>query len=387
MKKPVLTALLHMVLLHLCLSQALPPLTTLVSPAAIPRGRSAGPAIIPAAAIIRVKNNSSGNLSNLALQWQMQVNGLPGQKGTVFPLLIRPGQSANFRLPAKIPNGPKDEVFLNIRYILKKQDSLHPAGYIIASDQLLLLPAHETDCTVQPKGDLTFTDENGLFTVSSPHCNLQFNKQTGRLLHYMAKGNSLLDEEQGLRPDYWEDQEPKLQLFSTSTATNIAVVSADYSLPGVFCLLHIRYTVNADGEVLVGQTLEVDSTQFTNTNLPADSMYKGPALPRFGMQWTLPAGLDSVAYYGRGGSPTPGSPPEIGIYRQLAPQQASDIRWYKITGKDGHGMQITADSSLLSVSALQPQPQSQPRTLLNIDYPSFHLPFGNYHFFYKVTPL
>jgi len=390
MKKPVLTAFIHLVYLSPCLAQALPgkdrdsaltgrkPLVTLVSPLLL----NPAPGAAPVSVVIRVANNQTAwDLANMYMEWQVLVNGQPGQKGTIANLPPGPRQAANFRLPVRIPPGPKNEIFINLRYRLKKKSS-KPAGQLpamdqpLGSDQLLLRPAYPNDCTVRPDGELTFTDENGLFTISAAACNLQFNKQNGWLLHYAVKGNSLLDEEKGLRPDFW--QEPRLQLFSTSTASNIAVVSADYSFPESFYLLHIRYTINAYGEIQVAQSLEVDSMQLTNNNGPRDSLQKDTTLPRFGMQWTMPAGLDSVTWYGRG-------PAGIGIYPGLLPQTDNwtDLRWWKISGKKGMGLLITADSSLLTLNLAQSRQGIQ----LNIDKPGNHLPFGNYHYIYKISPL
>src|SRR5258706_13927783 len=142
--------------------------------------------------------------------------------------------------------GAGDEVLLNIRYVLKKQESLVPAGYTIANEQLLLKEAAATELAVRPVGELSFKDEAGLFTVSATAANasLQFNKQTGWLQHYVVKDSPLLDDTIGLRVNFWRaptdrdyaeglpqqlsvwrrsSKEPRLQLFSTSPASELVI--------------------------------------------------------------------------------------------------------------------------------------------------------------------
>jgi hypothetical protein len=127
-------------------------------------------------------------------------------------------------------------------------------------------------------------------------------------------------------------------------------------------------------------------------SMEADSTQKRWTLPRFGMQWTAPPGLDSITWYGGDAA--------VGIYRQMTGQQASTaasdssmetgIRWWKITGTNGRGMLITADSSLLHIKT-QPRSAGDTGTRLTIGYPAaplpYELPYGNYHYAYKVTPV
>jgi beta-galactosidase len=284
-------------------------------------------------------------------------------------------------------------------------------GPVIAEAQLLLKASTGNDLVIRPAGELSFTDTNDIFTIQSPAIHLEFNKQTGWLQRYTVKGAVLLDDTAGLRSVFWlpggdsaepwleATRDPRLQLFSTSTGSEMVIVRAEYTLPPTSCLMHLSYTVNALGEVGIEQSLESDSTQ------------KGWPLPCFGMQWALPAGFDSIAYYGLGVRQPDSVRPaatRIGIYRQLlsAPPSpdthsrgmttATAIRWWKITGPGHSGLLITADSSLFNGSALHASPillniyYRQPATASAFDDApglSFHLPYGNYRYGYKVTPV
>ena len=143
-------------------------------------------------------------------------------------------------------------------------------------------------------------------------------------------------------------------------------------------------------------------------------------LPRYGMKWILPAGFDSITYYGRGpfeNYEDRNEGAEAGVYRQTVEEQfypythpqetgtKTGVRWWKITNKEGHGLLITADSSLLSMSALHYYDSDlenswqggvlkpRPQTALNIDYRQMGVGGGdllkdvNYTYEFKVTPL
>jgi hypothetical protein len=372
---------------------------------------------------IRVFNNSSSRgFPNTILEWELLANGTVRQKGSIGQLLIAPQHSALFRLPVKIPP-TGEELFLHIRYRTRQQNPPLPGSHTIAEEQLLLRAWSGNDLSIRSAGELSFKDEDGFFTISSPAILLRFNKQTGWLQHYEVKGFRLLEDTLGLRPSFSQDpapgnnipgsvmapvsdtlsepvsdtssapwqeatRSPRLQLFSTSTGSTIVIVRTEYTLPATSCQLHLGYTINAAGEMQIAQSMDADSTR------------KGWPLPRFGMQWVLPPGPDSITAYGH---PPQGTLP-ASIYRQTIDGQtaaampvreperspATGIRWWRLTGKDGKGLLITADSSLLTISARH-YPGSDPGggspMQLNIDYPPFPLPYGNYHYSYKVTPV
>jgi beta-galactosidase len=397
-------------------------------------------ASITTPATIRIYNPSAAASSaNIALDWEIQADGVIGQKGRIGNLTIGSRQEKLVHLSLRIPNGAEEEIFLQVRYRLQPvgtQKSVGtpqpvrtprssaspgtpiPDGPILAQEQILLRAAAGKNLTVAPAGELSFADENDTFSIRSPIIHLAFNKQTGWLQHYEVNGADLLEDTLGLKSNFWlsghgpaslvswpgptaaggdstsrasdsanawleATRGPRLQLFSTSTGSELVIVRTEYTLPAVSCLLHLSYTINAAGEMLVSQQLEPDSVQ------KPDSMQKGYPLPCFGMKWTLPSGYDSITYYGKNADTSSW----IAIYCQKlihtpAPDihprgtgAGSAIRWWKIIGQDGRGLQITADSTFLDVSAL-PSPQTE----LSIDYPHFDLPYANYRYAFKVSP-
>jgi beta-galactosidase len=400
------------------------------------------------AVTLRVFNPSPNlALTNLKLEWALEVNGISRQKGATGSMSVAPLHTSLVHIPARLPGGDSNEIFLRLRClriplpssgavrprVVGERPKVLPALPIVLSEEQLLVQAPSGNTPeVRPDGDLTFTDENDTFTIHSPLIHIEFNKQTGWLQRYEANGAVLLTDTPVLKSNFWRSgvpgdtaiawqeasHDPHLQLFSTSTGNTMIIVRAEYTVPATSCLLHVSYTINAKGEMLVGQQLEADSTQ------------KGDALPCFGMRWLLPADYDSIEYYGldrTAGFTNPDTDfsdsnprdsirlhaPWIGIYHDTVDHPSSPdsrqrnsamvtglitaIRWIRITGPDGNGLLVTADSSLLNASALQ----TTPSVLLHIDSRqptstgipgdnrqfSYRLPYGNYRCTYKISPI
>jgi beta-galactosidase len=222
----------------------------------------------------------------------------------------------------------------------------------------------------------------------------------------------------------WKEAQQNLQLqnLSVKEDKDLVHVLAIYTLPEVYAQLKLQYTINSKGVVLINQELIADTSK------------QVPMLPRFGMNWILPEGFDSIRYFGRGphesyqdrNYSTP-----VGLYNQsvkerfypyIRPQEngnKTDIRWFELRNKDGKGIRIESDS-LLSMSALhffdsdlddgdtKDQRHSgdlHPRrqTQLHIDkvqmglgginswrtWPleQYRLPYKNYKYQFRITPL
>ncbi|HXB94309.1 MAG TPA: hypothetical protein VNU70_04085, partial [Puia sp.] len=151
-----------------------------------------------------------------------------------------------------------------------------------------------------------------------------------------------------------------------STGSQLVIVRTEYTLPEVSCLLHMSYTINAAGDMLIGQSLEADSSKHA------------PPLPCFGMNWILPAGLDSVVAY----APLTDSSlsPELfhTTVRMIPP---TPIRWLTIIRKDGKGIRFVADSSFLLFK------HSGKTLSLQRPVSSLPLPYGNFQFVFKLSPV
>jgi beta-galactosidase len=394
---------------------------------------------------LRIVNTSITPLRNITLEWSLQTNGAITAKGKAPIPILAPNKPALLRLPLRLPDDTAGETFLQLHY--RSAPAAPTAAPPLLAQQQLLIKPYRPRLTVVPAGEITFSDENDIFTIRSPTIRISFNRQTGWLVHYEIKGIDLLDDTLGLRSNFWwpgyndsappdsgwlaATREPHLQVFSNTTSPELIIIRTEYTLPATASLLHLSYTINAGGEMLITQQVEPDTTQ------PPSRPWR---MPCFGMQWILPPGYDSITAYGPlppnvspnsgtvsnpNNSPNSATPPRSALpaifhdhpvkplpsdsnARDAATRM--DIRWWTIADKDGNGLRFIADTPFLNESALHcfdsdlmtihpsaadlSAEASAKTTLrrqiqLSIDRPasSILLPIGNYQYTYKVKPL
>ncbi|HVU97058.1 MAG TPA: beta-galactosidase domain 4-containing protein [Puia sp.] len=318
-------------------------------------------ALAPTYGNLRITNDSLlKNYTNITLHWQFLVNGLVRQQGSAPGLTLLPGHSRTLRLPLK-PPAPGEESYIKVEYRKPLRNSPPLAT------QTLPLTPWGGDTRIPATGELSFTDSNNVFSIGSPTLQLSFDKESGWLLQYTVKGQTLLADSNGLRPAL--PAPPHLQLFSTSTGSQMVIVRTEYTVPDLSCLLHLSYMVNSNGALLVESTLETDTTRQDSILHPID---------RFGVNWTLPTGADSLTWFGA----TDSIP---AIHKATAPTAvpADNVRWCDIYDSTGKGLRLTADSNFLQLHI------SSLRTHIDIDS---HLPSHpalpiHFHYSFKVTPL
>ncbi|WP_431215183.1 hypothetical protein ACQ86N_10950 [Puia sp. P3] len=180
-----------------------------------------------------------------------------------------PQKSALIRLPARITPDAPEELYLDLHYYYHKPGS-RPLRTSSPETHLLLHPWTGSLLPVKPSGDLTYTDSNGLFTIQSPAPPVRFDKQTGWLQSYTSGDCQLMRRYTRLqtpalagfhnRPPIRSCSRPAPAASSSSSGRNI-------HLPETSSLLHLSYTVNAAGEILVEQSLSTDTSK------------QGPPLP------------------------------------------------------------------------------------------------------------
>jgi hypothetical protein len=342
------------------------------------------PSSLNAPLTLRIAGDSlpRGN-TNINLQWQLLVNGTLKQKGELRGLILPPRRPALVHLPLRLPRD-NVEAFLRLEY--HSAAANHP----LLATEFLPLRSWGLDNSIPGAGELNFSDSGDVFTITSSMIRIRFDKETGWLQRFEA-GDLLLADTAALtsifrsrqtdhsrqsdhspQPDHsgisagpgspWDSVQPHLQLFSSSTGNQLVIIKAEYTLPEVSCLLHMSYTINAAGDMLVEQAIEPDSSR------------QGPPLPRFGMSWVLPPGFDSVSWYG-GPTSTPGQ-----------------LRWWAITDHKGRGLRILADTNFLDVSSAPYADNDQLHskslsTKVNIfrSQTVHELPYGDYKYSYKAT--
>jgi hypothetical protein len=279
-----------------------------------------------------------GHYANINVEWQTLVNGLPAQKGFYLHHNFSATAPTRFDLPLRLPNNTGDEIILQVTGRLAAATGHAQNAPLFV--QRLPQRYWRGDHSIPAAGDLSFTDSNDIFTISSARMQARFDKQTGWLLHYEAGGALLMGDSAGLRTDLGpaDTMLPHLQLFFASTGTRIVIVKAEYTVPDIKCLLHLSYTINAAGDMLVEQVLEPDTTA-----TPPESLF----LPHFGMSWLLPHDLDSATSFADDTQRFSSITAPVSLSRE---ESFAGVRWLKLSGRNGQGIRIIADSALLQMN-------------------------------------
>lgn len=314
------------------------------------------------------------NLDNYYAEWELLADGEKLQSGVIFNLDVAPHQKKDFKLDYEIPSGK--EVLLNISFKLKKAETLLPAGFVVAKNQLNITGYHFSNTiAANDRGDslnVQNNDENYLI-IKNSKVDIQFDKHNGFLNQYVIAGQQMMKEGSYLLPNFWraptdndmgaglqhryqvwKNPELKLTSFNSQRKNGIVTVQAGYDIPAVSGKLSLTYEISNEGAITVTQ------------DLAADKSAKVSDMFRFGMQLTMPKETDHIKYYGRG----PGENyadrnggAQLGVYSQTVDQQfypyirpqetgtKTDVRWWNQMTIGGNGLRFTSDTSF-SISAL-----------------------------------
>ncbi len=309
------------------------------------------------------------DLNNIYLEWQLKEEGSVLKQGIISDLIIAPQGKKEITLPYEaVANGK--EQFLEVSYKLKNKESLLPAGYTVARQQLEINP-YDWKSTSETKSsdELNLTETRYAVEIESPFFQIRFQKENGLLSDYIYKGQNFLADGEYMQPNFWRAptdndygarfqqklnvwKEPAMKLtsFDAKQQNNQIEIIAKYTLTELEAELSLIYNIHNSGEIFITQTLNVEGNGAEK-----------PILPRFGMQMTTPKGFEHITYYGRG-------PIEnyadrkfstfIDVYNQTVEQQyypyirpqetgnKTDIRWYRLHHQNGKGIEIISQNPL-----------------------------------------
>ena len=322
------------------------------------------------------------DLSDFYAEWQLLANGEVLQSGIINDLKVGPQQTVNQKLNYTLDNiCPCKEVLLNVAFKLKNTETLLPAGFAVAQQQLSVREYKAPENLLTEKKiahDYTPTpvvedNDSYYLIVKGENFHIDFERRSGYLSLYDVNGLSILDEGAQLTPNFWraptdndmgaglqkkylawKNPEIKLTSLEHATENGLIVVTAKYDMPTVSAKLTLTYRINKEGAIEVTQSMTTDK------NAKVSNMF------RFGMRAALNKNLSNIQYYGRGpieNYADRNNSTNIGKYAQtvdeqfysyIRPQETgtkTDIRWWNQTNKGGNGIQLVGKTPF-SASAL-----------------------------------
>ena len=313
------------------------------------------------------------DLSNYALAWSLEEDGVETQNGTIADLDVPAQQSRTYTIPYDRSKITGKEVFLNIDFRLKNAEPLMTAGQVVAYAQLPVVTkqACEGDCSKmlaeghgKKKMKLAAKKDN-VIAVTTPNLTFKLDRTTGLISEYAYNGKSMLGEGGTLKPNFWRAptdndmgaglqkkfkvwKNPQMNLKNIDVKkdkkANTVTIVTSFDMPEVQGQMDITYLVFANtGAVKVTEDFK------------ATEGAKVSDMFRFGMLLQMPYTMEKSNYYGRGPIENYSDRKDcmrIGVYTDdadnqyfpyIRPQESgtkSDIRWWKQTDATGLGLQV-----------------------------------------------
>ena len=328
------------------------------------------------------------DLSRYMLEWDVEVDGKKVLSGVEPRLSVAPQQTEIVDLGFTYDEiasaiGAQDllgfDVYLNVRYVLKRADSLLSAGHQVAYDQICLneadLPVFRNK-TGRPSYEAEdqkhvfsgIMDFDGTYADRMTPWTAEFDAQSGSLVSYTMSGKEMLKDplmpsvtractENDLGAGFdtrsfviWRFPEFKVADFVVEAAADCYKVTVEYAPIKDVASIKVVYSIYADGTIAGTESL-VDAGKLDPENIPF--------LPRFGMQMTMSGEYSNLEFFGLGPFENyvdRASSALMGHYVQrvedqyhygyVRPQESgtkTQLKWMKVVDDNGAGFKITSD--------------------------------------------
>lgn len=318
-------------------------------------------------------------------------------KESILSLNIAPQEKEVISLPVSaLKPEAGAEYFINFEVATKQSEPLIPVGHVIAYDQFELPIRADKKASKSSGPKLSISDNAGIVTISSSKVNFVFDTKQGIATSYKVEGKEYFKDGFGIQPNFWRgptdndygngapkrlhiwkesSKNFKIANYSTKEDGDNIQLTADYKLAAGNNYIVI-YTVHPSGALKVAvrftplqkeeEKIDKSEAELLATYSPkarAENKAKKNVLevPRIGIRFRLPAGMDNIHYFGRG-------PEEnyidrykgtlVGLYAATAwnlyfpyvrPQENghhTDTRWISATTVQGDGLLIVGEKPI-----------------------------------------
>ncbi len=278
-----------------------------------------------------------------------------------------------------VKQNPSSEILANVEFRLTKPEPLLESGWVVASQQFVIqkykypvvadvLDAAEADLRSDDKA-ISVDERLACYTVEAGGLSISVNRRTGELDYVDLDGEPLLQDGYHVIPNFWraptdndygaslqnkfsawKQPQKSLKGVSCYAEGNAQVIKVEYDLKPLEASLTHTYTMDAAGELIINQHLDVN-----------EQAENKPQFFRFGMQWVMPQKYNSIHYYGMGPIENyidrTGSQ-KLGIYDQkvsdqywpyVRPQESGNktqVRYWNLTDVSGKGLSFVATGDM-----------------------------------------
>lgn len=314
------------------------------------------------------------NLSNFEGLWTIKANERVISSGHIPVLDISPGRSKEITIPIEKP--PLEwgkEYWMDISFRLSQPMPWAERGHEIAWEQFKLPweSPPEPEVALSSLPELKFFESEDEFHFSGKDFELVFTKKEATITSFKYKGRELMKK--GPIPCFWRapvdndrgngmpercavwrhaGHRRKIQeILLKRLSPQAARITVESILPANDSPHVMNITVLGNGELVISASF-----------IPIGNL---PELLRFGIEMTLPPGLETFTWYGRGPHETywdRKSGARVGVYKGSVDEQfvdysrpqengnKTDVRWVSLTNDEGIGL-LAIGMPFLSVSA------------------------------------
>jgi len=331
------------------------------------------------------------DLSNYYLEWEILEKGKVVRTGSLKDINVNPRANKNFKIGVEDFESQKSDLLINIYIKLKKSEPLIDKDFVVAREQLILNPYKSSTNFIPNSKELSFLEDENKVNVTGKNFKFEFDKSTARISSYSVDGKEIIqkggninfwrpptDNDYGAKtPSLYKEWKDAFDInFSRSTTvkkdkkTGAVLINCITTILNEDAKLNQQYQINGMGEIHLKNEIIVIQGQNPDNLLQAawdGKIAKGTHsnIYRFGNQFELLSEYENINYYGRGpieneidrkqaafvGNYTSSVNNFLNMYAR--PQYSgnrTDIRWFKITNKDGFGIKVEGDS-LINFSA------------------------------------
>lgn len=305
------------------------------------------------------------SLDALALVWKVTRDGKTVRQGRVETLTAAPRQEQTLTLPYTLPREDAAEYFLELSFVQKYDTEWAQAGYELGFEQLALPVEFRAPAPVNPAPFLAVEETPVSITLRGEDFTYVFSRFQGGFTEMSIGGVPMLsaatgisiwraplDNDRALQPEWnaWYMSTAVTHVYSArviekTPARAVIEVQCAHGGKSMPPLLRAtqRYTVFGSGEIAVEITADVNE--------------KLSCLPRFGLEFLLPAGSEYLRYYGLGPQENYSDMRQsarVGLYDstvdaeylpRIMPQDTGNhtaVRWAAVYDQSGRGMLFKA---------------------------------------------
>ena len=325
------------------------------------------------------------DLSRYNMHWDVEVDGVKVLAGCMQMPAIAPQQTQTVQLgfneadimeACRLADLTGHDVYLTVRYVLRRPDGILSAEAEVAYDQICIVEA-ALDAFVNESGLPEYQQDgeshifagtmnfDGVLADRASSWEAVFDASVGALTSYKLDGKEMMESPlvpclaraatendlgagQDKRMKHWREAQFKVVDFAVAHTDSCYSVTLSYEPIKDFAQIFMTYNIYADGTIEAVEDFK-----------DAGNLENGKLIDRIGMEFAMPGEYSTLEYFGKGPFENycdRNSSALIGHYVQrvedqyhygyVRPQESgtkTQVKWMRVLDDNGRGFQITSD--------------------------------------------